>query len=163
MKTTELTGYRILSFVDPQSGSSENISNFRPYAIQRDSDGEIFTIGDRFINKNVKPGTKAPHGEITGFELLEGTVFIRHTWSGIGFSLNSIEKDITLPSRFQINDKVVFIIQGKDSNFGCFDAVVKGVHFYKGKVKYDLELQFGQDDFTRIYNIDSCFVEPIKN
>lgn len=159
-----LTGYTILAFVNRRSGVLATTPSFQPYAIRRESDGEIFSIGDKWFSNGGACSTgQIPHGTITGFEMLEGNIFIQHDWSGVGFSLDGIEKGVTLPSQFQVNDKVEFIIQGKNSNFGNFDAIVKGVHFYNGKVKYDLELIFAKDDVTRIYNIDSCFVEPVKN
>lgn len=38
------------------------------------------------------------------------------------------------------------------------------VHFYKSKVKYDLDIWTGEDvnERTRIYNVDSCFVVPYE-
>lgn len=43
------------------------------------------------------------------------------------------------------------------------------VHFYIGKVKYDIELSLGvpaspddnTEDSTRIYNVDSVYVHPM--
>lgn len=59
----------------------------------------------------------------------------------------------TLPSAHQINDEVVVNFWKAKMN-----ARVLGIHFYEGKVKYDLEVFSKEQDFTRIYNIDSAFV-----
>lgn len=81
--------------------------------------------------------------------------------------LNTDEK-IVLPSRFQPDDAVtVDFTQDRK-----FTGVVTGVHFYKSKVKYDVDLvitNFVHGDpetgnpeettiRTRIYNVDSAFV-----
>jgi hypothetical protein len=73
---------------------------------------------------------------------------------------------MTLPSRFQIGDKVsirllpMFIVDSAE--------VIK-VHFTKSKVLYDLELEFdyptppdnGEKGYTRIYNIDSALLSEL--
>lgn len=65
---------------------------------------------------------------------------------------------ITLPSRLQIEDKATVTFPQN----GSFQAVVIGIHFYTGKVKYDLEVRFEENRATRVYNVDSAFVEPAK-
>lgn len=66
-----------------------------------------------------------------------------------------------LPSAHQVNDRVrVFLMPEGEESFPGFTAYIKGVHFYKGKVKYDLEIRFYGDMATRIYNIDSVLVMP---
>lgn len=45
-------------------------------------------------------------------------------------------------------------------SFPGIPAEVIGVHFYPGKVKYDLEFSFEDETYTRIYNVDSVFVLP---
>lgn len=50
-----------------------------------------------------------------------------------------------------------------EETFPGFTAEVKGVHFYRGKVKYDLEIKFAGDMATRIYNIDSVLVRPMTH
>lgn len=62
-----------------------------------------------------------------------------------------------LPSQHQINDKVKFSLN-KDKD--AFDAKVITVHFYEGKVKYDIELPTEENGKTRIYNVNSCYVIP---
>lgn len=72
--------------------------------------------------------------------------------------------ETTLPSRFQIKDKVSLLIDGKVIN-----ANVSAVHFLPSKVKYDLTVWFksmskiegvpdGADVRTRLYNVDGAFV-----
>lgn len=64
------------------------------------------------------------------------------------FSLNQVVK-----VRFRKDDKP-------------FSATIRGIHFYPEKVKYDLGLwlddggnsESANNDQTRIYNVDSCFV-----
>jgi hypothetical protein len=72
-----------------------------------------------------------------------------------------VEKPVELPSQHQVGDKVLMCLmpEGHDEDsFPGIPAVVNAVHFYRGKVKYDLELRFIGGDSTRIYNIDSVFV-----
>jgi hypothetical protein len=66
-----------------------------------------------------------------------------------------------LPSRHQLDEKVVYDIWGNKTR-----AEILAVHFYPGKVKYDLELlapppqlESSEPDTTRIYNVDSFFVQ----
>lgn len=69
--------------------------------------------------------------------------------------------EINLPSQFQPN-QVVHLKFRKDDI--PFTATVRGVHFYVGKVKYDLGLWLGDGSVdhpeteTRIYNVDSVYV-----
>lgn len=71
-----------------------------------------------------------------------------------------------LPSQFQIGDYVYLNLsstfkQAKDiKKAEDFTAKVIAVHFTISKVRYDLELKFAgeEEESTRIYNIDSCFV-----
>lgn len=79
-----------------------------------------------------------------------------------------IESVSKLPSRYQIDDKVVvsFGLSGRIEN--C--KVIK-VHFTKSKVLYDIEIAIECEDldgkestsYTRVYNIDSCFVEEMSD
>jgi hypothetical protein len=156
MNTTlvDLENFSILSYHENKSGTTD--TNFKPYSIKREWDGEIFTINDEITN-----GTQM-RGSITGFEFLEGKVYVRHTWSGVGMNLGSLSKIATLPSAFQI-DQVVNV-QFKKGTY-ALNATVRGVHFYRGKVKYDLGLWLGDGSVddpeteTRIYNIDSIYVK----
>ena len=75
---------------------------------------------------------------------------------------NNVIKGNELPSRHQIGDKVLFGMQPSDNGWICpTTARVIGVHFYISKVKYDLELGEG-DDITRIYNVDSFYVQEFS-
>lgn len=151
-----VSNFTIVSFYPRPSGSHVDTPSFKPYSIRRESDQEIFTIGDAVTN-----GTKMK-GTITSFEILEDDIFVNHTWSGVGMNLDSLKKADQIPSQHQIGDMVKFLI---NQNFGDnpypFTAEVKAVHFYAGKVKYDLEIPIVDESPTRIYNIDSCFVLPI--
>jgi hypothetical protein len=146
--------FTILSFCENKNGTTD--ASFKPYAIKRDWDGEMFTINDEVTN-----GTQM-RGNITGFEFLENKVYVSHTWSGIGMSLGSLKKIPVLPSAYQVDQVVsVSFIKGGDA----ITATVRGVHFYRGKVKYDLGLWLGDGSIddpeteTRIYNIDSIYVK----
>jgi len=61
-----------------------------------------------------------------------------------------------LPSKNQIGDEVFFTVS--DENVG---AKVIAVHFTINKVRYDLELKTKDDSVTRIYNVDSCYVNAV--
>lgn len=58
-----------------------------------------------------------------------------------------------LPSRHKIGQPVWLRLWSHD-----IIATVLCVHFYEGKVKYDLELLGDNGDKTRIYNVDSMYV-----
>jgi len=76
-----------------------------------------------------------------------------------------VDSDISnrtqLPSKFQHGDMVRFLasvkITGVDS-YASIPAEILGIHFYPGKVKYDIEVQLGDDLKSRIYNVDSALV-----
>lgn len=66
---------------------------------------------------------------------------------------------LRLPSQHQIGDKVKFYAMPEGySEFPGLVAYITGVHFYTGKVKYDIELRFAGDFASRIYNVDSVLV-----
>lgn len=80
---------------------------------------------------------------------------------GIIDALDLVNERLILPSRCQVNDKVrVFLMPEGENTFPGFTGIVKSVHFYNGKVKYDIELTFYGDFSSRIYNVDSVLVEP---
>lgn len=67
---------------------------------------------------------------------------------------------LLLPSAHQFDDEVFLRLWGDD-----IIGRILGVHFYPGKVKYDLEVFAGdaqpeteKTEFTRLYNVDSAFV-----
>ncbi len=70
------------------------------------------------------------------------------------------ETEIQLPSAFQPNQVIGVKFRNGDKPF---TATVRGVHFYPGKVKYDVGLWLGDgsvdnpESETRIYNVDSVF------
>lgn len=70
---------------------------------------------------------------------------------------------IQLPSALQPNQVAKLQFREKDEPL---TATVRGVHFYPGKVKYDLGLWLGDGSVddpereSRIYNVDSAFVSP---
>lgn len=77
--------------------------------------------------------------------------------------INAIEslvrvEDIPLSARHKFGDMVRFLIP-MQSNFETVDvtAYIKGVHFFPGKVKYDLEVS-GLYGKTKLYNVDSALV-----
>lgn len=72
-------------------------------------------------------------------------------------------EDIILPSNLQPNQVAKLKFRENDEPL---TATVRGVHFYPGKVKYDLGLWLGDGSVdnpeyeSRIYNVDSVFVSP---
>lgn len=197
--------FTVISFQENKSGTKD--ATPRIQSLKRDWDEEVFSIDDLVTN-----GTKMI-GNITGFEYLEGKIYVQHTWSGIGMNLGSLQKvqqdydtyrdrylvrfgnyllkrygvmvhssdgknqpvyqrevshaDLEnwkhedefnshelYPSRYQIGQYVWFRLWSAD-----IAATVLCVHFYEGKIKYDLELIGTDGDKTRIYNVDSCYVK----
>lgn len=68
-----------------------------------------------------------------------------------------------LPSRFQLDD-LVQVNLGEDIGVIKNAKIIK-IHFSKGKIMYDLQIDVinGRSSWnTRLYNIDSIFVEPIE-
>lgn len=68
---------------------------------------------------------------------------------------------LRLPSAHQHGDKVNLCLMPKDeklTEFPPLPGIVTGIHFYPGKVKYDIEIDFYGEYSTRIYNVDSILV-----
>lgn len=66
------------------------------------------------------------------------------------------------PSLYKQGDKVkVFLMPEGEGEFPGFPATVTGIHFFTGKVKYDLELNFAGGWTSRIYNVDSILVSDL--
>ena len=73
---------------------------------------------------------------------------------------------VEYPSRFALNQGVK--IYFSTNQYGeintdtlALNGTVRGVHFYEGKVKYDIELFWTNENggvHTRIYNVDSLYV-----
>jgi hypothetical protein len=139
----------IISFLPRPSGSKNDEPSFKPFSIQRNRDGEIFTIGDTFTNGKYKD-TKVI-GTITGFSMLDDHVFIEHTWSGVGFGLDSIDKVVQLPSEHQYDDEVILKL-----GTSVLIAKILAVHFYNRKEKYDIEVIACDDSPAkfRLYNVE---------
>lgn len=77
-------------------------------------------------------------------------------------SMPKDESQSALISKYKHGDKVkVFLMPEGEQSFPGFTAHVVGVHFFLGKVKYDLEIRFAGEFSTRIYNIDSVLVSDI--
>lgn len=75
------------------------------------------------------------------------------------FNNVTLSRKFILPSKFQIGVSVkLSLSKYKDD----FEAKILAVHFYEGKVKYDLEIPIEGETPTRIYNIDSVFVLPTE-
>ncbi len=155
MDTNSTEAFTIVAFLPRKSGTEKSVPSFQPQAVKRTSDGEVFAIGDTVSN-----GTKM-RGKIISFEMLEGEVYAKHTWSNVGMNLRDLTNIAKLPAQFQIGDKVnVSFKQTYGLEPWECDAEIKAVHFFSNKVKYDLEIPIEGDSPTRIYNIDSCFVFP---
>lgn len=133
--------------VEYQGNSTE------PHSIKRLSDQIIFKIGDVVTN-----GTKMK-GKITkfNFSFKEHEVYVNTTWSGIGMNLDSLNHVSELPSKFQKNDVVVFVL-----HFGLgikVPALIIAVHFFQNQVKYDLEIEINNNyDTSRIYNVSEKLI-----
>lgn len=75
-------------------------------------------------------------------------------------------KDPYYISQFSLNEVVKFRLKDLHKDVEQL-ATVRGIHFYDGKVKYDLALWLGNGSVddpeweTRIYNVDSILVEPV--
>ncbi len=69
------------------------------------------------------------------------------------------EKLIELPSQYQMFDRVkVFLMPEGEDSFPGISGKIIGIHFYPGKIKYDIELLFSGDFTSRVYNVDSILV-----
>jgi hypothetical protein len=153
----DFDAFNVIEFLPRPSGSKADAPAFLPKVVQRKHDGLIFKIGDDVSNGGNYQGRQC-RGKITGFDYLEDKIFVSHTWSGIGWNLGSLDHIIILPSENQIDDEVFFNLWS-----ATVVGKIKAVHFYSGKVKYDLDV-FPEKggDTTRIYNIDSIFVSKTK-
>lgn len=63
-----------------------------------------------------------------------------------------------LPSQFQIGDIAWFTFDPENEGGLGAKCEILCVHYYPGKVKYDLEIELSDQSHTRMYNIDSDFV-----
>lgn len=100
-------------------------------------------------------------GNITSFDPFvteDGSVvmYVSHTWSGVGMGLEDLVKiseKIKLPAAHQFGDEVWLCLWSAK-----IPSQIHGIHFYEGKVKYELIVFGDNGESTRIYNIDSAFV-----
>jgi hypothetical protein len=99
--------FSVISFKNNLSGTKAD--GVQPYSVKRTSDGEIFSIGDMVTN-GVRYHDKRMQGNIKGFNILDGNLFVEHTWSGVGTYLENLIKVIELPSEHQIDDKVWYTL-----------------------------------------------------
>lgn len=71
---------------------------------------------------------------------------------------------LNLPSQFQQGDKALFECK-PDGDLSLpyygIPCEILAVHFYPGKVKYDLDLLFVDNQRSRIYNVDSILVKSL--
>lgn len=154
--------FTILTVFDNPSGTTD--TTIKPHSVQRNRDGEIFTVGDKVTNSTEMVGN------ITGFSLLNGKMHVEHTWSGIGMNLDSLIRVKTLfyrqVAKLQFTPEMPPIY-----------VTVRGIHHYGLRTKYDLDLWLGdgthdEDGYedpdtgvkmlqkkTRIYNVDADFVK----
>lgn len=71
-----------------------------------------------------------------------------------------VNDHVLYPSRFELNQVVHLKIRKE-----VVTATVRGIHFYPGKIKYDLGLWLGDGSVddpefeSRIYNVDSILVD----
>lgn len=88
--------------------------------------------------------------------------FIKHLMSGevkisipdlINFQQEYEKKKPPLPSQHQVGDPVWLTLWSAH-----IVSEVLCVHFYEGKVKYDLSVFGDNGETTRLYNVDSVFV-----
>lgn len=143
LKQSTQTGFQVIEYV----GSN-------PSVVQRISDNTIFKLGDRVTNGSpIK-------GKIILFSVLGEDMYVTTTWSGIGMALNEIYFIQILPSHHQLGDKVTVSYGDGVKIYGAW--VIK-IHFTESKVSYDVEFPIVVDgrgySTTRMYNIDSVFVE----
>lgn len=148
VKNELLLNFNILSFANDK---------FSPHSVERLTADryydETFTIGDFVTN-----GTQM-RGRIVRFELYDlKSLYVYTDWSNVGMNLESISKIEILPSAFQIGDEVKLQLNPKEIGT---TARINAVHYFRNKVKYDLEIYWGAlaNQSTRIYNIDSAHVK----
>src|SRR4051812_14158860 len=104
MITSQLRNATILAFLPRPSGTHKDTPSFQPHTVRRDSDSEVFAIGDTVSN-----GTQMK-GVITGFNMMDDEIFVSHTWSDVGMNLGSLYKVVLTPSQYQIDDEVLFVM-----------------------------------------------------
>jgi hypothetical protein len=156
-----------LHMVDPTTINSTKAFSVKerndsglPTCIARFSDHSYWRVGDYVTNGTQMKGTIKAFNFSVNEDNGAVTCFVDHTWSGIGMGLEDLVKmDQSLPSMFQVKQVVDFIL-----NDTRHKTTINAVHFTESKVRYDLDIWIakeGGNSSTRIYNVDSCFVEAI--
>ena len=144
--------FEILAFITNSNGTTD--SSFKPKTIKRLSDNEVFTVGDIVIQQQLEIVT-----EITGFSFLEDKVFIEHTYSKVGLSMEEIKKHEQGNFVFFkfINLQIVKLKFMEEE----ITATINGIHFFKSCIKYDLKLWLKNGEETRIYNVEEKFLTAV--
>lgn len=144
--------YRIVKFCTGKDKTNV-CSSFEPEKIERMQDGELFSIGDIVTNGQDSPMV----GAIQRFQIDNDDIYVYTSYSGVGMNMSSISKVVRLPCKYQMGEKVSV---SEGVNVSIKTAVVIAVHFYKSKVKYDIDVWM--DKFsTRFYNVDEFILKPI--
>lgn len=84
---------------------------------------------------------------------------------GVNDLFEGLSQRRLLPSQFQVNDRVKLDFFKEGTVTGC--KIIK-IHFSESKVLYDVEISSTYKNkpdekwSTRLYNVDSNFVKPIK-
>lgn len=153
-----VVNFTILTVYDNPNGSPAD-APIKIHSVKRNEDGQIFTVGDRVTN-----GTEMI-GDITSFQLLEGHLYVNHTWSGVGMGLDDLTKIQKLPSRYQEEDAVSVRLKAIQIHY----AKVSKVHFNGKKITYDLAIPIGASTnnseelkWKRIHNIDEDIIEDFQ-
>lgn len=147
-------------------------NKFVPKVVRRNSDSELFRLGDHVTN-----GTKM-NGLIEKFDMCEGNLYVYTDWSGIGMGFEDIKRvespgllsegqvvNFELPTTVKFGNVIYANEEAVDKAITgtptvvLISATVRGVHLYKGAVKYDLDIWLHGNSSTRIYNVDSNFVK----
>lgn len=147
-----MKSFEILEFVTNSNGTTD--SSFKPKTIKRLSDNAVFTIGDTIIQEEYQI-----LGKIIDFSYLEDKIFIEHSYSKVGLSLEGVKK-------YENQNLKLFkfhylqIVQVKFMEEEII-ATIKGIHYFNNSIKYDLKLWLKDGEETRIYNVEEKFLTAI--
>jgi hypothetical protein len=150
IKFPDTPTFKVLSFQKNPSGGTDD--SFKPYSIQRLSDGMEFTIGERVEND------MGMMGKILDWTLLETDVFATTTWSSVGMWIDELKKMVELPTKYQRGDRVK--INYKQFNVPL--GYIRKVHLDGSSVQYDIEVLVhaeGKNRTVRIYNVEESLLE----
>lgn len=123
-------------------------------SVQRTKDNKIFKLDDFVTNGSEMRGL------IQKFEhdLRSDNIYVYTDWSNIGMLLDECYHLEKLPSRFQIGQYVSI----KNEQFNIKKAKIIKINFTGNKVTYDLLICFDDKTTTKIFNVDSYYVSPLK-